>query len=82
VVGLVLVLSDLDEDIREQLCEDGEAVVNLEMIPSVRDFLLDILHERFWNHNGVWGAGYSRALCPAVHRGERYPPGQGSCPTS
>jgi len=51
VVGLVLVLSDLDEDIRKQLCEDGEAVVSLEMIPSVRDFLLDILHERFWNHN-------------------------------
>ena len=51
VVGLVMVLSDLDEDIREQLCDDGEAVVSLEMIPSVRDFLLDILHERFWNHN-------------------------------
>jgi hypothetical protein len=49
VVGLVMVLSNLDESITDQLCEDGEAVVSLETAPGLREFFLDILHERFWS---------------------------------
>jgi hypothetical protein len=47
VVGLMLALSTIDDEIREQLCEDGEAIVGLEAVPGFREFILDILHERF-----------------------------------
>ena len=47
VVGLVMLLNDLDEDITDQITASGEAVVDLELIPSIREFYLDILHERF-----------------------------------
>ena len=47
VVGLVMLLNDLDEDITDQITASGEAVVDLEMIPGIREFYVDILHERF-----------------------------------
>jgi len=51
VVGLMLALSTIDDEIREQLCEDGEAIVGLEAVPGFREFILDILHERFWDRD-------------------------------
>lgn len=47
MIGLAMVLRDLDDNITEQICESGEAVVSLEQAPGAREFLLDILHERF-----------------------------------
>jgi hypothetical protein len=50
VVGLVMMLNDIDEDIQDQIGATGEAVVDLELIPGLREFVLDILHERFRNY--------------------------------
>ena len=47
VVGLVMLLNDFDDDIQDQIGTAGEAVVDLEMIPGIREFYVDILHERF-----------------------------------
>jgi len=53
VFGLAMVLSNLDEEIKEQICENGEAVVNLAFVPAglLREFFLDVLHKRFWNRD-------------------------------
>jgi len=65
VVGLVMLLNDIDEDIRDQIGTTGEAVVDLELSPSLREFVLDILHERF-RHYGDDFVESRRAFLAAI----------------